>query len=167
MSGVKSAQLNLMPNDTLAKSSVRKILFCVAWSLFSYICCHSLLSRMLIMLIFVPAVIVNPTCSQMPQLVSNSGQSALELLRASSLSRRCWIRTRRKHLSSSLIPLMSTWLAENKTGTGDVMYKCIYTVYIYIYEGGLKVRSHQKWCDFLRRPKCVSLLARPFTMFSP
>jgi len=32
---------------------------------------------------------------------------------------------------------------------------------------GLKVRSHQKQNYFSRRPKRVSLLARPFTVFSP
>jgi len=38
-----------------------------------------------------------------------------------------------------------------------------------VYECNMivKVRSHQKRCDFLRRPKRVSLLARPFAVFSP
>jgi len=31
----------------------------------------------------------------------------------------------------------------------------------------VKLRSHQKRSDFSRRPKRVSLLARPFTVFSP
>jgi len=37
----------------------------------------------------------------------------------------------------------------------------------YGYENTLKVRSHQKRYDFSRRPKHVSLLARPFAVFTP